>query len=87
MSFFYSIVKRINIIILVMSIVALGVTVSFVYTNVYRSIIQAEKVVILSGQVSDSTFNEKLWNDVVSKIDTKKESHDINELIYDPFSF
>ncbi len=87
MNIFYQIVKRLNIIIMIVVIVSIGATLRFLYSNMYKTIIQAERIVLLKGQIIDATFNEKLWRDITENLETKKSAKNISENVKDPFNF
>jgi len=87
MNIFYQIVKRLNIIIMIVVIVSIGATLRFLYSNMYKTITQAERIVLLRGQIIDATFNEKLWKGITENLETKKSAEEIPANIKDPFNF
>ena len=87
MNFFYQIVRRLNIIILIILVMVFSFTMVFLYTNMYQTIIQAREVALLGRQVNDTAFNEKLWKQVIADIETKKNSANVPPDTNDPFNF
>ncbi|MFH1610763.1 MAG: hypothetical protein ABIA91_02625 [Patescibacteria group bacterium] len=68
-------------------ILALGLNISFLYNDFYKTVAQVEIVYMLSGQVSFEVVNINLWNDIEKNIEYKKSSVlKTDEILNNPFS-
>lgn len=63
--------KYLKLGLLLVMVVAIILTVIFLYENFYKTLIGAERVTVLQQQVSPVSFKEKSWNQVMSNLDEK----------------
>lgn len=78
--------KYVYYLLIALVVLAIGITLFFLYEYFYRTLIQAKVVYVLKSQVAYKIIDTHLWNQVKTKFDNKKTSK-INSdvIVFDPF--
>jgi hypothetical protein len=68
-------------------VLALGLNITFLYNDFYKTVAQVEIVYMLSSQVSFEVVDINLWNDIEKNIEYKKTSAlETDEILRNPFT-
>ena len=82
----YFLVKGIYYLILTLILLSVGVTVYFLYDNLYNTLAQAKVVYVLKSQVAYKIIDTTLWTKVEDSLNKKKTLHlTATTLVADPF--